>query len=317
MIAFSWSAHAGNIIPPPRPIATRKSQEESEICLHSSHGTPSHRIFSLSRPPFQPIEPVVADSRTFDGITRAPMDDCWQLVDRCKRRLCDLRSHNGQPTTRGAGQCVERGGIQMNNTGQGKKRRYVEVGLAVVCLAVLWAANVKTSWLPRAAEAARVHILRAAKEHEVLKGPTDELANEPLAHTSSQEKENADRPVRANTRKKVTAEELLQKDFELKKELSDAEFRQQWDAVNRKFGPVTNNAQIEAARNRELSELHLRQVEIANRVIAEHRMTMKRFAEIDELAKAGMLNTDPAELKMRLYLPSEIERAVVPEKRQD
>jgi hypothetical protein len=203
----------------------------------------------------------------------------------------------------------------VSNTCEGKKHRYLKVELVVLCMVVLWAADLRTHWVPRATKGALKQVIRVAGEHDVPKAEPEKASNRPSMPISDPMR--GKEPTALKTRGNVTAEQLLQRDFELKKEISQTEFEQQWDIVNRKFGPPTNNPQIEAARHRELSELHQRYGVIANRVIAEYKLKMKKFADIDELAKSGMLNADPEEAKMRLYLPQETERALVPEKKKD
>jgi hypothetical protein len=111
----------------------------------------------------------------------------------------------------------------------------------------------------------------------------------------------------------LTASQLLEQRMTRDKQTIETSFQNEVALVNRRFGPVSKNPNIETARIRALSNLRRQYETKASKLLAGYEEQTRSWQEIDALAEAGQLGvTNPEELKMRTVMTPEVEKAAFP-----
>lgn len=116
----------------------------------------------------------------------------------------------------------------------------------------------------------------------------------------------------------LTASQLLEQRMEKDKQAMESSFQNDMSMVNRRFGPISRNQNIETARIQALSRLRKQYEDRASKLMAKYEEQNHPLQEIDALAQAGQLGTvNPEEIKLRTVLTPEVEKVVFPKEETD
>jgi hypothetical protein len=111
----------------------------------------------------------------------------------------------------------------------------------------------------------------------------------------------------------LTASQLLEQRMTKDKQDMETSFQHEVSIANRRFGPVSQNPNIETARIRALTGLRQKYQAKADKLISDYEERTRSWEEIDTMAAQGQLGvTNPEELKMRSVMPPEVEKAMFP-----
>jgi hypothetical protein len=177
--------------------------------------------------------------------------------------------------------------------GRDMKTKHVIAGLlTLACLSAVWIIRSEASGLAATRCTPGRAYLQVERRNSTVPTP-DRTSDE--------------RPAASDTRRKVTALELLRQRLAQEQAAYQDSFQKQWTLTNQRFGPNTNNPQIEAARSRALSTLHQRWTARADALTLTYNRELQMFKEIDSLIP------DPVkaeETKIRSIVSPEIRKTM-------
>jgi hypothetical protein len=115
----------------------------------------------------------------------------------------------------------------------------------------------------------------------------------------------------------LTASQLLDQRFTGDKAELQSAFEHEWALVSNRFGPVTRNPAVEEVRRRALLGLHQEYAGRADTLLKKYNEKMRGFSEVDQMAQQGMLSSDPEEVKFRMSMDPDVERAAFPKETRE